>query len=158
MAEDYNSLRERRNYYTHQNGVNCVQLSLTCEWILSGGKDRRLVWQCSETGRPVGEKLKLSDSVAKASTHTGSCTCESSILCLQFDSAARYAFCGDFSGHIYVLKVGGATAELVSKLSAHTGEYENVIYETPLLLLQAQSERSHGTCSVSGYFQVVSTA
>ena len=76
---------------------------------------------------------------------------------MQFDAAARYAFCGDFSGHIYVLKVGGATAELVSKLSAHTGKCENAIYKLSLILLQAQSGHSRGTHNVSGCFQAVST-
>lgn len=125
IADDYNSLTQRREYFTHQNGVNCVQLTLTCEWVLSGGRDRRLVWQCSETGRPVGACCVASITRPRyhlyASTIAGSYTCESSVLCMQFDAAARYAFIGDFSGHIYVLKINDARAELISKLSAHTG-------------------------------------
>jgi WD40 repeat protein len=51
------------------------------------------------------------------------------VLALQFDAPARMAFAGDFSGHIYVLKITGASGELVSKLSAHTGSVRSLAWD-----------------------------
>ena len=113
LAEDFNSLRVVRDYYTHANGANCVLLSLACEWVLSAGRDRRIVWQCSETGRPVG-----------------AFACESSVLALQFDAPTRFAFAGDFNGHIYVVKItAGDGGQLISKLSAHSGSVRSLAWD-----------------------------
>jgi hypothetical protein len=69
IADDANSLRTAREYFTHQNGVNCVRLELACEWVLSAGKDRRVVWQCSETGRNVGRSPVMTFPSMRHGTH-----------------------------------------------------------------------------------------
>lgn len=79
--------------------------SLAAELVLTCGKDKHFVWHCSETGRRLGHYI------------TGSwCTS------LEFDAAAQYAFVGDYSGTITVLRVQGTDSSLITKLSAHAGE------------------------------------
>ena len=38
----------------HQNRVTAVLYTVSCEWVLSCGKDKYFQWHCSESGRRLG--------------------------------------------------------------------------------------------------------
>jgi len=105
VADDFNKLTHRRDYFSHSGPVTAVLFSLHGEILLSVGKDRQFVWQCAETGQRFG-----SFNVGSACTS------------LQYDSAAKYAFVGDYAGNVCVLRLRENICELISNdLKAHTG-------------------------------------
>lgn len=112
ITDDYNSLRPVKELYSHAAGVTDLTWSQGCEWLLSVGKDKALVWECSETGRRLG-------SYAIG----GWCTC------LEFDAGAKYAFVGDYSGGVSVLRLSSNSAELVTKLSGHSGSVRALAWD-----------------------------
>lgn len=112
VTEDYNAIEQKREYFTHSGGVISVVLSVQCEWLLSVGKDKQFVWQCSETGRRHG-------SFALGAWPTA----------LEFDAGAKYAFIGDYGGNVSVLRIFEGKADLVSKLSAHTGSVRTLAWD-----------------------------
>jgi hypothetical protein len=45
---------------------------------------------------------------------------------MEFDAGSKFLFLGDYSGSIYILRLMSANlVQLVSKLSAHTGNDDN---------------------------------
>uniref|UniRef100_A0A914VE22 FYVE-type domain-containing protein n=1 Tax=Plectus sambesii TaxID=2011161 RepID=A0A914VE22_9BILA len=118
IAEDFNSLKETRQMIAHMNGISCVRFSLQCELVFSCGKDKALVWHCSETGNRMGSYL-----------------CEAWCTALELDSATKYAFVGDYSGNVLVIHILGDNAQLVSKLSAHTGSIRSLAWDHQRQLL-----------------------
>lgn len=46
---------------------------------------------------------------------------DSTLTAMEFDSPSGFIFVGDSSGNILLLRINGSDAQLISKLSAHTG-------------------------------------
>lgn len=53
----------------------------------------------------------------------GSFVLEAQCTAMQFDVDSKFVFVGDYSGSVFVLRIVGNSAQLVSKLSAHTGKF-----------------------------------
>ncbi|RUS85425.1 hypothetical protein EGW08_006816 [Elysia chlorotica] len=104
ITEDYNRLIHQKDYLAHQSRVTAVKFSLRCEWVLSCSKDKYFMWHCSETGR------RLSGYQANAAC-----------LCLEFDEESKYAFIGDYSGQIAVLKLKDNSFDFIAPLKGHSG-------------------------------------
>lgn len=49
---------------------------------------------------------------------------------MQFDAATNFAFVGDVAGSIFVLRIAGTSAQLVSKLSAHSSAISDLAWDT----------------------------
>ncbi|XP_050389786.1 WD repeat and FYVE domain-containing protein 2 [Patella vulgata] len=118
LADDFNKLSHVRDYLAHQNRVNSLKFSLACEWVLSCSKDKYFQWHCSETGRRLGG-------------YQASAWC----LCLEFDEQSKYAFVGDYSGQISVLKIKDTTFELVITLKGHSGSVRCLSWDADRSLL-----------------------
>jgi WD40 repeat protein len=126
VAEDFNSLNHCRDYYAHNGGVSGLVFCLSAEWVLSVGRDKCLVWHCSETGKRLG-------------SYTVGAWCTS----LQFDSAAHYAFIGDYSGAITVVRILENDSAFVSKFCAHSGSVRALAWDpTSQLLFSGSYDQS----------------
>ncbi|VVC88952.1 unnamed protein product [Leptidea sinapis] len=104
LAQDCNRINPTREYLAHTARVTAVNFSLNCEWVLSVSRDKMFSYHCSETGRRIG-----------GYSFEAWCTA------LQFDSESKYAFIGDYSGQITLLKLDNNGAALVTTLKGHTG-------------------------------------
>ncbi|CAG2104686.1 unnamed protein product [Medioppia subpectinata] len=122
VADDYNRIVHQRNYLAHQNRVTSVVFSLVTEWVLSGGRDKYLVWHCSETGRRLGGYLCSSWVTAlqfdMQSKHAF--VCSSWVTALQFDMQSKHAFVGDYNGIITMLKIEETTFKPITTLKGHS--------------------------------------
>ncbi|BFZ06608.1 hypothetical protein BsWGS_09647 [Bradybaena similaris] len=118
LTEDYNRLLHHRDYVAHQGRVTAVKFSLSCEWLLTCSKDKYFMWHCTETGR------RLSGFQAN-----------SICLCLEFDEQSKYAFVGDYSGQISVLKLKDNTFDLVTTLKGHAGSIRCLSWDADNQLL-----------------------
>lgn len=67
---------------------------------------------------------------------------DSACSALQFDAASKFVFVGASSGSIYVLRIGATAAQLVSKLSAHTGAITDLAWDPTKQLLFSGSTDS----------------
>lgn len=54
VANDYNRIKLVKNYCAHQGRVKEVLFSLETEMVLSIGRDKFLIWHCSERGNRIG--------------------------------------------------------------------------------------------------------
>ncbi|XP_046339732.1 WD repeat and FYVE domain-containing protein 2-like [Haliotis rufescens] len=118
ITEDYNRLAHIRDYIAHQGRVTSVKFTLGCEWVLSCGKDKYFMWHCSETGRRLGG-------------YQAGAWC----LCLEFDEQSKYAFVGDYSGQISVLKIGQSSFQLIVTLKGHSGSIRCMAWDVQRSLL-----------------------
>ncbi|KAK7466552.1 hypothetical protein BaRGS_00037336 [Batillaria attramentaria] len=118
MEEDFNRMTHRRDYIAHQGRVTSVIFSLACEWVLSCGKDKYFQWHCSETGRRLGGYQAVA-------------WC----LCMEFDEQSKYAFVGDYSGQISVLKIKDTTFEHITTLKGHSGSVRCLAWDIERKLL-----------------------
>ncbi|KAI6242838.1 FYVE zinc finger [Aphelenchoides fujianensis] len=103
ISEDMNKIEIVRRRQAHTHAVSGIVLSPNGKEVFTCGKDKHLVWASTETG------LK-----------TGNYVIDSPCTTMQFDAATNFAFVGDVAGSIFVLRIAGTTAQLVSKLSAHS--------------------------------------
>ncbi|CAD5113658.1 DgyrCDS2819 [Dimorphilus gyrociliatus] len=105
VSEDYNSLKQERDYLAHILKVTSVQFSPTDNWLLSCSRDKNFQWHCTQTGRRLGGYVT-----------NAWCTC------LQYDTQAKYAFVGDYAGNVSLLKLtSNEGLELVTTLKGHSG-------------------------------------
>ncbi|XP_060073051.1 WD repeat and FYVE domain-containing protein 2-like [Ylistrum balloti] len=118
MAEDFNKTTHTRDYLAHQSRIHGVKFSVSCEWVLSCGRDKYFQWHCSETGRRLGGYL-------------ANAWC----LCLEFDEQSKYAFVGDYSGQISVLKISNTNFELIVTLKGHSGSVRSLAWDAEKSLL-----------------------
>uniref|UniRef100_UPI00358F46A9 WD repeat and FYVE domain-containing protein 2-like n=1 Tax=Myxine glutinosa TaxID=7769 RepID=UPI00358F46A9 len=126
LSEDFNKMSSVRNYPAHQQRVTAVLFVLETEWLLSTGQDKLFCWHHSESSQALGSFR----TPAWAS-------------CLQFDVESRYAFVGDYSGQISVLKIDGMTCSTISTLKGHTGSVYALCWD-PIqkLLFSGSSDNS----------------
>lgn len=118
VADDFNKLIPQRDYFAHNAGVVSVIFALSCEWLVSIGRSKQFIWQCSETAHRLG-----CFEVAEF--------CYS----LQFDAPSKYAFIGDYSGNITILRLSEDSYELITRLNAHTGCVKALVWDAERQLL-----------------------
>ncbi|GAB6030951.1 WD repeat and FYVE domain-containing protein 2 [Chamberlinius hualienensis] len=118
LADDFNRMHHQRDYLAHQNRVTGVVFALNCEWILSVGRDKYFQWHCSETGQRQGGYL-----------------CNAWCTTLQFDNQSKHAFVGDYSGHIFMLKVENNDCKLITTLKGHSGSIRCLAWDAEHQLL-----------------------
>lgn len=118
LGDDYNKMTPQREYSAHQNYVTSIHFALSCEWLLSGGRDKIFTWHCSETSRRMGEY------------HLNAwCTA------LEFDLQTKHVFIGDLSGQITVLKVEHQTTTYITTLKGHSGSIRCLAWDADRKLL-----------------------
>ncbi|CAI4224216.1 unnamed protein product [Auanema sp. JU1783] len=110
VAEDNNSMTEQRRWSAHAGPISGLCLALDSELVFSCSKDKTLIWHCSETG-----------------TKSGIFQGDSSLTSLVVD--LPFIFVGDHGGNVIVLRLNGTTAQLVSKLSAHTASVSSLAWD-----------------------------
>lgn len=99
MASDYNSIRHKRDYLSHQNRVTGVIFCPSAEWVLSVARDKFFVYHCTESGRRLGGHQS-----------SGWCTA------LQYDYKSKHVFVGDYSGQITMLKLEESGPQVITVL------------------------------------------
>ncbi|CAD6195789.1 unnamed protein product [Caenorhabditis auriculariae] len=110
VADDFNSMSERRRWTIHAGPISGLSLALASELIFSCSKDKSVFWHCSETA-------------AKQGGYHCDNSCTAMIIDLPF------AFVGDYGGNVIVLRLSGNNATLVSKLSAHTAPVASLAWD-----------------------------
>ncbi|XP_057301765.1 WD repeat and FYVE domain-containing protein 2-like [Hydractinia symbiolongicarpus] len=112
LSDDCNKLNLVRNYIAHNKRVRSIVYALDYNWLLSCSNDKQFQWHCTKTGKRIG------GYTAKAS-----CTC------LQFDMTSSYAFMGDFSGEIHVLKLSEDGLKPITVLKGHSGSVQCLTWD-----------------------------
>lgn len=134
LSEDCNRLSLIRDYLAHQARVTEVIYAKAYSWILSVGKDKIFSYHCTETGRRLG-----------GYTFEAACTV------LQFDILNKYAFIGDYSGQITMLRLDGQGADFINTFKGHTGSIRCLKWvEGPKLLFSGSFDQSVIVWDVGG--------
>jgi len=103
VSADMNSVQQKRHWGAHTMPVTGILMSNSARMIFSCSKDKTIVWHCADTGAKIGSYV-----------------IDSMCTVLEFDPDSKICFVGDYNGSIFVLRIVGNSAQLVSKLSAHT--------------------------------------
>ncbi|CAD5211516.1 unnamed protein product [Bursaphelenchus okinawaensis] len=122
IREDWNSLELIRRYNVHTNAVTGIAYSHIGKELFSCSRDKTLIWHSADSGNKIG-------------MYNLGCPCS----VIQFDSSTNFAFIGDANGNVYVLRINGVAAQLVSKLSAHTGAITDLAWDSTRQLLFSAS-------------------
>ncbi|XP_066253897.1 WD repeat and FYVE domain-containing protein 2 [Euwallacea similis] len=118
LASDFNRMMPVREYLAHQARVTDIIFAITCEWILSVGRDKLFSYNCTQTGRNIG-------------TFSSEAWCTS----LQFDSQSKHAFIGDYSGQITMLKLDNNGPTIITTLKGHTGSIRSLTWDVSRQML-----------------------
>jgi len=125
VSEDMNSMTKKRQWNAHTSSITGLFISNSAQMVFSCSKDKSIVWHCSETGYKVG-----------------SFVLEAQCTAMQFDVDSKFVFVGDYSGSVFVLRIVGNSAQLVSKLSAHTDLITDLAWDASRQLLFSASSDS----------------
>uniref|UniRef100_A0A8D1GJU4 WD repeat and FYVE domain containing 1 n=1 Tax=Sus scrofa TaxID=9823 RepID=A0A8D1GJU4_PIG len=104
ISEDFNKMNFIKTYPAHQNRVSAIIFSLAAEWVISTGHDKCVSWMCTRSGNMLGKHFFTSWA-----------------SCLQYDFDTQYAFVGDYSGQITLLKLEQNTCSVITTLKGHEG-------------------------------------
>ncbi|ELV09946.1 WD repeat and FYVE domain-containing protein 1 [Tupaia chinensis] len=104
VSEDFNKMNFIKTYPAHQNRVSAIIFSLAAEWVVSTGHDKCVSWMCTRSGNMLGRHFFTSWA-----------------SCLQYDFDTQYAFVGDYSGQITLLKLEQNTCSVITTLKGHEG-------------------------------------
>ncbi|ROT75781.1 WD repeat and FYVE domain-containing protein 2 isoform X2 [Penaeus vannamei] len=118
VATDYNSIRHKRDYLSHQNRVTGVIFCPSAEWVLSVARDKFFVYHCTESGRRLGGHQS-----------SGWCTA------LQYDYKSKHVFVGDYSGQITMLKLEESGPQVITVLKGHNGSIRSLAWDVDRQLL-----------------------
>ncbi|KAM8954514.1 WD repeat and FYVE domain-containing protein 1 [Pelodytes ibericus] len=114
ISEDFNKMNFVKTYPAHQNRVTEVIYSPGPEWVISTGQDKFITWMCTQSGSLVGRHGFTSWA-----------------SCLQYDEDTKYAFVGDFSGQVTLLKLEQGSCSVISTLKGHEGSI-SCLYWDPI--------------------------
>ncbi|XP_017483571.1 PREDICTED: WD repeat and FYVE domain-containing protein 2 [Rhagoletis zephyria] len=103
FSDDCNRLSFVRDFLAHQGRVMGIVVANTLQWVLSCGKDKLFAFYSTETGNRLG-----------------SFSFETPCTSLQFDTMAKYAFVGDNSGLITMLRCDTPNVQFVNTFKGHT--------------------------------------
>ncbi|XP_043477140.1 WD repeat and FYVE domain-containing protein 2 [Leptopilina heterotoma] len=118
IEPDYNRMTHMKEFLAHQARVTGVIFALSCEWILSIGRDKTFQFHCAETNRKLG-------------SHLG----DAWYIALQFDAESKHAFVGDYSGQINMLKLDTNGVSFITTLKAHSGSIRSLAWDSEKQLL-----------------------
>ncbi|XP_033715544.1 WD repeat and FYVE domain-containing protein 1 isoform X2 [Tursiops truncatus] len=104
VSEDFNKMNFIKTYPAHQNRVTAIIFSLATEWVISTGHDKCVSWMCTRSGNMLGRHFSTSWT-----------------SCLQYDFDTQYAFVGDCSGQISLLKLEQSSCSVITTLKGHEG-------------------------------------
>nr|XP_058911510.1 WD repeat and FYVE domain-containing protein 1 isoform X1 [Kogia breviceps] len=104
VSEDFNKMNFIKTYPAHQNRVTAIIFSLATEWVISTGHDKCVSWMCTRSGNMLGRHFSTSWA-----------------SCLQYDFDTQYAFVGDYSGQIALLKLEQSSCSVITTLKGHEG-------------------------------------
>lgn len=113
IAEDFNRMTLVRDFIAHQGRVTGIHFSLTCEWLLSIGRDKMFFFHDTNTARPLG-------NFSSSAWFTA----------LVFDSQSKFAFVGDYSGIITMLRLDPGGAHVFTSLKGHTGSIRALAWDS----------------------------
>ncbi|WKX93666.1 hypothetical protein Q1695_011153 [Nippostrongylus brasiliensis] len=114
---------ETSRWTIHAGPISGLGLALSAELVFSCSKDKSVVWHCSETG------------IKRGAFH-----CDSSCTAMAID--LPFVFVGDHGGNVIVLRLSGDTAQMISKLSAHTGPISSLAWNRVKEILYSGSHDS----------------
>ncbi|KAK2108364.1 hypothetical protein P7K49_013529 [Saguinus oedipus] len=117
---------------THQNRVSAIIFSLSTEWVISTGHDKCVSWMCTRSGNMLGRHFF---------TSWASC-----LQIFKYDFDTQYAFVGDYSGQITLLKLEQNTCSVITTLKGHEAWLNDPSYTMKVVV----SPASGGTL-FSGY-------
>ncbi|XP_075057942.1 WD repeat and FYVE domain-containing protein 1 isoform X1 [Mixophyes fleayi] len=126
ISDDFNKMNFVKTYPAHQNRVTEVIFSPDPEWVISTGQDKFITWMCTQSGSLVGRHAFSSWA-----------------SCLQYDEDTKYAFVGDFSGQVTLLKLEDNACSVISTLKGHEGSI-SCLYWDPVqrYLFSGSSDQS----------------
>lgn len=105
LSPDYNRMDSQRVYHAHQAArVTNTLVDLDNKWMLSAGRDKYFYFHCITTGKRLGGYL-----------------CNAWCTSLAYDSDAKYAFIGDYSGAITVCKLETSGVKFITVLKGQAG-------------------------------------
>ncbi|GAB5576041.1 WD repeat and FYVE domain-containing protein 1 isoform X2 [Prionailurus iriomotensis] len=104
VSEDFNKMNFIKTYPAHQNRVSAIIFSMAAEWVISTGHDKCVSWMCTRSGNMLGRHFFTSWA-----------------SCLQYDYDTQYAFVGDYSGQITLLKLEQNSCSVITTLKGHEG-------------------------------------
>ncbi|XP_025785976.1 WD repeat and FYVE domain-containing protein 1 [Puma concolor] len=113
VSEDFNKMNFIKTYPAHQNRVSAIIFSVAAEWVISTGHDKCVSWMCTRSGNMLGRHFFTSWA-----------------SCLQYDYDTQYAFVGDYSGQITLLKLEQNSCSVITTLKGHE------VRASPLLALR----------------------
>ncbi|XP_023335194.1 WD repeat and FYVE domain-containing protein 2 [Eurytemora carolleeae] len=105
LSPDYNRMESVRVYNAHQNARVCrILVDRENSWLLSGGRDKYFHFHCTVTGKRLGGYQ-----------------CNAWCTSLAYDTDAKYAFVGDYSGSITVCKLETSGVKFITSLKGQAG-------------------------------------
>jgi len=105
ISQDFNRMDGQREYHAHQTArVSNVVDDSENNWLLSAGRDKYFHFHCIGTGKRLGGYL-----------------CNAWCTSLAYDSDAKYAFIGDYSGSITVCKLESSGVKFITSLKGQVG-------------------------------------
>ncbi|XP_022207736.2 WD repeat and FYVE domain-containing protein 2 [Nilaparvata lugens] len=113
LEEDFNRMNLVRDIIAHQGRVTAIHFSLTLDWLLSIGRDKIFYLHCTETGRAISNFTNAN----------------AWLTALVFDSRSKFAFVGDYSGVITMLKLDASGAKVSTTLKGHTGSIRALAWD-----------------------------
>lgn len=121
VATDYNRIKLIKNFCAHQGRVKEVLFSLETEMVLSIGRDKYLVWHCSERGNRYGTYMcKLACSALQYVSLLKVLLILFNDFYCRFDHQSRHAFIGDVNGQIEMIKLENESFQIITTLKGHT--------------------------------------
>jgi len=126
IESDFNSISFKRQWIPHTGPVTGLYFSGQHQQMVSCSKDKTILWFNTDTTRRIGSYSISSPCTA-----------------LQFEIESKFVFVGDYSGNIHILRLlSDNTANVVSKLSAHTGSISDLCWDRSRQFLYSASTDS----------------
>lgn len=116
--QDLNSIILKRQWVAHAGSITGLIYSGLIQQIFSCGKDRNLIWHCSDSANKIGNYIFI-----YLLFDLGNYVIDAPCSTMEFDGGSKFIFMGDTSGSVYVMRIVGNSVQLVSKMSAHTGSF-----------------------------------
>jgi len=113
LSQDYNRMDSQRVYHAQQEArVTHIVVDNNINWLLSAGRDKYFHFHCIETGKRLGGYL-----------------CNAWCTSLAYDSEAKYAFIGDYSGVITVCKLEQTGVKFITSLKGQAGSIQCLAWD-----------------------------
>ncbi|KAF5915853.1 hypothetical protein HPG69_019086 [Diceros bicornis minor] len=121
VSEDFNKMNFIKTYPAHQNRVSAIIFSLTAEWVISTGHDKCVSWMCTRSGNMLGRHSFTSWASCLQYPSQAAPSPPGAPSSQEYDFDTQYAFVGDYSGQITLLKLEQSTCSVITTLKGHEG-------------------------------------